>query len=81
MDIEKAARAIMDGENGAAIRRLAGSEAGAKLSARFDARTAEEAFRLGDEAQMRAVLQSVLGTPEGRELAAYVQKAVNGNGR
>lgn len=81
MDLEAMAKKLMEGESGEALRKLAASDAGAELSARFGGRDAEEAVRQRDEARMRAILQSVISTPEGRELAARVREAMNGHGK
>ena len=81
MDIETMAKKLMQGEGGESLRKLAESDAGARLSAQFGGGAAEKAFRSGDEAQMRAILQGVLGTAEGRELAARVKEAMSGHGR
>ena len=81
MDIESMAKMLMTGENGAALKKLAESDEGARLSARFDSKAAEDAVRRGDEAQMKAILQSILKTQEGKKLASRVQEAMNGRGR
>lgn len=81
MDMEKMALRLMNGENGAALKALTESEAGARLAARFDGRSVEQALREGDDETLRGVLQSVLGTPEGRRFAEQVREAMDGHGR
>lgn len=81
MDLEAMGRKLMEGADAGALRKLADSEAGRRLSARFDGEAAAEAVRQGDEAQMKAILQSVLRTPEGRELAERLRETMNGHGR
>ena len=52
------------------------SESGQKLMQRVDASAVERAARSGDTAALRSILSQVLSTPEGRDLAEKVQKAM-----
>ena len=81
MDMEKYAKQLMQGKNGAALQKLTESDTGAKLAARFDGAAIEKAAKNGDSKALAAILKNVLSTPEGREFAAKVQKAVGGDGR
>lgn len=58
------------------LERLAQSESGAKLAARFDGEAMESAARKGDMKALSSMLRDILATPEGKEFAAQVQKAV-----
>lgn len=81
MDLEKAARELMNGKNGAALKKLTESENGAALAGRFDGAEIERAAKNGDTAALSKLLRQVLSSPEGASFAAQVQKAVNGGGR
>lgn len=81
MDMEKYAKQLMEGKNGAALQKLTQSDTGAKLAAKFDGAAIEKAAREGDAKALSQILKNVLNTPEGRDFAAQVQKAVGGNGR
>lgn len=72
MDFETMAKKMAEGKDGAELQ---------KLAAGFDAAAAEDAVRRGDQAQMQAILRRVLGTPEGKALAAKVREAMDGHGR
>ena len=56
--------------------KLARSESGAKLAARFDGKAMENAARKGDMQALSSMLRDILATPEGKQFAAEVQKAV-----
>lgn len=58
------------------LERLARSENGAKLAARFDGDAMESAARKGDMKALSSMLRDILATPEGKKFAAQVQKAV-----
>ena len=73
MDLAEMKRAL---EQQSALRAAAESCEGAELAKRLDAAALERAVKSGDTAAMRAALQSVLATAEGRALAEKVQKAV-----
>lgn len=81
MDFENYAKQLMKGKNGGALQSLTQSETGAKLAARFDGAAIEKAAREGDKQALSQLLQGVLNTPEGRDFAAQVQKAVKEHGR
>lgn len=81
MDMEKYAKQLMDGKDGGALRELTRSELGSRLASRIDGAAIEKAARDGDQAALARILQNVLSTPEGRDFAAQVQKAVGQNGR
>ena len=69
MDLEKAARELMNGKNGAA------------LAKKFDGAAIERAAKSGDSAALSRLLKQVLSTPEGASFAAQVQRAVKNGGR
>ena len=52
------------------------SEAGQKLLRQMDAAEVERAAKSGDTAALKNILSRVLSSPEGRELAEKVQKAM-----
>lgn len=81
MDMEKYAKQLMAGKNGAALEKLTQSDLGAKLASKFDGAAIEAAARSGDSQALSQILKSVLATPEGKDFAAQVQKAVDGRGR
>ena len=81
MDMEKYAKQLMQGKNGAALQKLTQSDAGAKLAAKFDGAAIEKAAKSGDAKALSDILKSVLSTPEGQNFAAQVKKAVGGDGR
>ena len=81
MELEKYAKEWMQGENGEALKKLAESEAGARLAARFDGVQIENAARTGDTKALTDILKGVLSTPEGKAFAQQVQKAVKRDGR
>lgn len=60
---------MLSGEHGDALRALAASGEAKRLAEKLDASSAERALRSGDPAQMRALLDGVLATEEGRALA------------
>ena len=81
MDIEKFARQVRGGPNGKALDELARSGGGEKLLAGVDGEKLAAAAKAGDMQTLGWMLQDILATPEGRELARKVQKAVQGDGR
>lgn len=81
MDMEAYARRLMQGENGASLQRLMGSDAGAALSKHVDGEKLQRAAQDGDMQALSAMLKTVLGTPEGKRFADEVLRAVNGDGR
>ena len=60
------------------IRQLAESEDGANLARLVDANAVEQAARSGDGEALKAILNSVLNTREGRRLAEDVRKMMEG---
>lgn len=81
MDLEKYARQLREGKNADALQRAAESPAGEKLAARLDGARLEQAARTGDAQALSAMLWDILATPEGRQFAAEVEKAVGQDGR
>lgn len=77
MNLEEWKRAASEN---AALRAAAESPEAGKALAGLDASAAEDALRRGDAAALRAMLDQVLRTAEGRRLAQAVQDAVKGNG-
>ena len=58
------------------LKAAAQSAAGQKLMQQMDADAVERAAKSGDAAALKNILTQVLSTPEGRELAEKVQKAM-----
>lgn len=58
------------------LKAAAESEAGKKLLQSMDAGAVEHAAKSGDTAALKRILTQVLSSPEGRELAEKVQKAM-----
>ena len=81
MDLDKYARQLKEGKSGAALQKLTESEAGARLVAQVDGEKLAEAARQGDTGTLSAMLRGILSTPEGRNFAAQVEKAVKSDGR
>lgn len=73
-ELEKLGEALLQGERGDAIRQAADSAEARALSQKLDPAAVERAARSGDGEQLRAVLQSVLSTEEGRALAEKLSK-------
>ena len=58
------------------LKAAAESEAGQKLLKSMDTGAVERAAKSGDTAALQRILTQVLSSPEGRELAEQVQKAM-----
>lgn len=59
-----------------ALRSIADSEDGQKLSRMFDAKAVEQAAKSGDTGALRNILSQVLSTSEGQRLMENVKKAM-----
>lgn len=81
MDLEEYARQVRRSSSGAALDSLARSGAGEKLAAGLDKAALEKAARAGDMQTLGRLLQGVLASPEGRQFAQQVRKAVEKDGR
>ena len=81
MELEEYARAVRQGGGADALEKLARSGQGEKLLQKVDGEKLAAAAKAGDMQTLGRVLQGILATPEGRELARKVQKAVQGDGR
>ena len=68
-DLEAPGRQLLAGKNGEALRSLANSGQARRLGQRLDRSAAEAALRAGDGEALRALLEGVLSTPDGRALA------------
>ena len=68
-DLEALEQKLFGGENGEALRSLSETEEAKRLGRKLSASQAEQAVRSGDIAQMRALLQTLLSTDEGKALA------------
>ena len=71
---EDVKRELSKSGKGAELSALAQSADGAKLSAMLDGEKLQKAAQSGDAASLRAMLGTVLGTEEGRRLAANIKK-------
>ena len=69
MDLETMGEKLLKGEKGEAIRNIAASEEARRLGQSLDPAQVERIARSGDGAQLKALLQQVLSTPDGRALA------------
>ena len=58
------------------LKAAAESEAGQKLLQSMDTGAVERAAKSGDTAALQRILTQVLSSPEGKDLAAQVQKAM-----
>jgi len=74
MDFNQMERALRGkkGDLGAVME----SPEGKRLAEQIDSTALQEAVKRGDTAAMQKMLAQILSTPEGRALAARVQKAV-----
>lgn len=81
MELDRYIQELRRSESGAALQKLAQSEAGASLAGRLDVDKLEQAARQGDMQALSAMLRTVLATPEGRDFAAQVERAVKNGGR
>ncbi len=71
---EDVQRELARSGKGAELNALARSADGEKLSAMLDGEKLQRAAQTGDAASLRAMLGTVLGTEEGRRLAANIKK-------
>lgn len=81
MDLEQYAKTVRSGDKGAALDALARSKDADRILAGLDKEKMARAAKDGDMQALGQLLQGVLATPEGRRLAAQVQKAVQDSGR
>ena len=73
-DLEKLGHSLFEGPKGGELRKIASSAEGRALEQKLDSEQVAEAVRSGDAARMKALLQSVLSTEEGRALAEKLSK-------
>ena len=73
MDLEKLERSLREQKELAAA---VNSPEGQRLSAGLDDKALREAAKRGDTDALKQMLQQVLATPEGKQLAEKVKKAV-----
>lgn len=81
MELDKYIHELKHGKSADALKKLTESESGARLARQVDVAKLEQAAKQGDTRTLSAMLQTILSTPEGRNFAAQVQKAVKENGR
>ena len=67
-------RELSKSGKGAELNALAHSKDGARLAAMLDGEKLQKAAQNGDGEALRAMLGTVLGTEEGRRLAANIKK-------
>ena len=79
-DWQKAARRLMAGEAGEAVRALGSTPEAARLDASPEAAAVAQAAQAGDTAALRAALSRLLSTPDGRALAEKLSRMGNGHG-
>ncbi len=71
-DLESLGSALLSGRNGDALRSLSESEEARRLGKEIPREAAEEALRSGDGEKMKALLEKILSTREGRALAEAI---------
>ena len=71
-DLEALGKALLTGKNGEALRSLARSGEARRLGQSLDRTAAEEALRSGDGEKLRALLEGILSTGDGKALAEAV---------
>ncbi len=81
MDLDRYIQELKRGQSAGSLEKLTRSETGARLAAQVDTAKLEQAARQGDMQALSAALRELLSTPEGRDFAAQVQKAVKSGGR
>ena len=72
-DFEKLSRDLERSGNMDALRQIADSPEGRRLSSMLDGKAIEDAARSGDTQMLQDVLKKVLGTGEGKALARKLQ--------
>lgn len=77
-DFEKLGKELMGGKNAGAIKEIANSAEGQKLSKMFDAKAVEQAAKSGNTGELQKLLAQVLSTDEGKALADKLSKTMNG---
>lgn len=73
-DLESIVRALQSSGKAGELEQLAASRDGKKLSGMIDGAALEKAVRSGDGAALQRMLGTLLSTPEGKNLAADVQR-------
>ena len=73
-DFGKLARELQSGEKGEALRRLSSAPEGRRLEGMIDGAALEKALQSGGAAALKAMLASLMATPEGKRLAEGVGK-------
>lgn len=73
MDMDKLERTLREKKELAAA---AESPEGKRLAAQIDDKALRDAAKRGDTGALKQILQQVLSTPEGKQLAEKVKKAV-----
>jgi len=68
-DLEKLGKEFFKGERGRALESVVRSPEGKRLEQQLDPAAVEKAARSGDPEQLKALLQQVLATEEGKALA------------
>ena len=68
-DLEKLGKEFFRGDKGRALEAVAGSPEARRLEQQLDPAAVEKAARSGDAEQLKALLQQVLATEEGKALA------------
>lgn len=81
MDLEEYARQMRQGSQGRKLEELASSSQGERLLAQVDREKLAKAAKAGDMKTLGALMRDILSTPEGRDFAARVEKAVARDGR
>ena len=76
MQLDEFAKDVLKKQDKKTLDGITRSEAGERLAARFDGRELEAAAKNGDMKKLSSMLQDILSTPEGRQFAQEVQKAV-----
>ena len=69
-------KAFLEGRDGEKLRALASTPEAKQLGSLIDPAEAEKAARAGDVAAMRAMMQKIIGTAEGKKLMEGLKKAM-----
>ena len=81
MDFAAMAEKLMADAPKDTMKRLAESDTGARLAARFDGAAVEAAAKRGDTAELTRLLGTILSTSEGRQFAEQVRRTLDGHGQ
>ena len=75
-DISSYEKLLKNNPNADKLMQAANTPEGQRIMRMFDAKEVEKAAKSGDAEALKSMMNRLLSTPEGRDLAAKVQKAM-----